>query len=98
MTKGRQHTTHQLGEDDRVQREDQLVPLDNEERHQRITAALQRGETKADRRAQDHAVTHMKPLDAQGHDHDEHALDELLDQPDFERADEAGPAQPVLEQ
>ena len=40
----------------------------------------------------------MKPLDAQGHDHDEHALDELLDQPDFERADEAGPAQPVLEQ
>src|SRR6266700_3345823 len=57
VTNGRQHTTHQLGEDDRVQREDQLVPL-----------------------------------------HDEHALDELLDQPDFERADEAGPDQPVLEQ
>ena len=31
MTKGRQHTTHQLGEDDRVQREDQLVPLNDEE-------------------------------------------------------------------
>src|SRR5438128_3955649 len=26
VTNGRQHTTHQLGEDDRVQREDQLVP------------------------------------------------------------------------
>src|SRR5256886_9713386 len=98
MTKGRQHTTHQLSEDDRVQREDQLVPLDDEERHQRVAAALQRGETKADRCAQDHAVADMKPVDAEGHHHDEHALDELLDQPDFERADEAGPDQPVLEQ
>ena len=98
MTEGCQHATHQLGEDDRVQREKQLVPLDNEERHQCVAATLQRGETKADCCAQDHAVTDVEAVDAESHHHDEHALDELLDQPDFERADEAGADQPVLEQ
>src|SRR5207237_2148650 len=63
MTEGCQHATHQLGEDDRVQREKQLVPLDNEERHQRIAATLQRCETKTHRFAEDHAVTEVETVE-----------------------------------
>ena len=40
----------------------------------------------------------MKPADTEGHHDDEHALDELLDQPDLECADEANVDQPVFEQ
>src|SRR5207248_2987454 len=49
MTEGREHTSNQLGEDNRRQREEQLLPLDDEERSERVTAGLERGETEANR-------------------------------------------------
>src|SRR6266536_341362 len=90
MTDRRQDAPDELGRHDRGQRQGDLLAVDDEERHERVAAALQRGETEADRRAQHYAIPGVKPADPPRDEDDQHRLDELLDQTDFEVAEETG--------
>src|SRR5207237_4902680 len=56
MTEGCQHATHQLGEDDRVEREKKLVPLTTKSDHRAEPAPLRPAKTKPN-----HAATTIPP-------------------------------------
>src|SRR5207248_11429249 len=75
-----------------------LVPLDDKQRCERVAAALQGGEAKSDSRSEDHAVTCRVGANPQREEDDQHTFDELLDEPDLQRPEQARPKyQPELE-
>src|SRR5438105_8082068 len=89
VAKRRQHPAHELVQHHRRQRQEELVTLDDEERCQSVSAALERSETKSNRRAENHAVTRRVGADAKREENYQCALDQLLDESHLQVAEQA---------